>query len=164
MKSPTRGFLPSLRTQARNRGKRKGVRVQIPPRPRETTDGPRTQKARTGAVSLLSPGGTIPRTPRCEALRASRIWDGSEPQPGSRRRRRSQALRAEGVGFEPTRSVTRPSNFQDCRHRPLGEPSSGTNSTAAGRLVLHQWLIGPEGRKRRLPTPPESGKRRRFLG
>ncbi len=31
--------------------------------------------------------------------------------------------RAEGVGFEPTRSVTRSSNFQDCRHRPLGEPS-----------------------------------------
>ena len=32
--------------------------------------------------------------------------------------------RAEGVGFEPTRSVTTPNGFQDHRHRPLGEPSS----------------------------------------
>ena len=30
---------------------------------------------------------------------------------------------AEGVGFEPTMSVTTHSGFQDRRHRPLGEPS-----------------------------------------
>ena len=30
---------------------------------------------------------------------------------------------AESVGFEPTRPVTRPSGFQDRRHRPLGELS-----------------------------------------
>jgi hypothetical protein len=30
---------------------------------------------------------------------------------------------AEGVGFEPTRTVTRPSGFQDRRTRPLCEPS-----------------------------------------
>ena len=30
---------------------------------------------------------------------------------------------AEGVGFEPTVSVSRHSCFQDNRHRPLGEPS-----------------------------------------
>ena len=31
--------------------------------------------------------------------------------------------RAEGVGFEPTRTRQRPNGFQDHRHRPLGEPS-----------------------------------------
>jgi hypothetical protein len=31
--------------------------------------------------------------------------------------------KAEGVGFEPTMSVTTHSGFQDRRHRPLGEPS-----------------------------------------
>ncbi len=30
---------------------------------------------------------------------------------------------AEGQGFEPWRNITAPSSFQDCRHRPLGEPS-----------------------------------------
>jgi hypothetical protein len=39
---------------------------------------------------------------------------------------------AEGVGFEPTRSVTRSSNFQDCRHRPLGEPSWMAQLYASG--------------------------------
>lgn len=37
--------------------------------------------------------------------------------------------RAEGVGFEPTMTVTSHSGFQDRRHRPLGEPSQ----TAAQR-------------------------------
>jgi SAM-dependent methyltransferase len=32
-------------------------------------------------------------------------------------------IRAEGVGFEPTMSVTTHNGFQDRRHRPLGEPS-----------------------------------------
>jgi hypothetical protein len=32
-------------------------------------------------------------------------------------------VRAEGVGFEPTMTVTSHSGFQDRRHRPLGEPS-----------------------------------------
>ena len=32
-------------------------------------------------------------------------------------------VNAEGEGFEPSRTVTSPSGFQDRRHRPLGEPS-----------------------------------------
>src|SRR3989442_459427 len=32
-------------------------------------------------------------------------------------------VKAEGEGFEPSRTVTSPSGFQDRRHRPLGEPS-----------------------------------------
>ena len=39
---------------------------------------------------------------------------------------------AEGEGFEPSRTVTSPSGFQDRRHRPLGEPS----------LVPPAWLGG----------------------
>ena len=50
------------------------------------------------------------------------------PGPGPcvhRRERRYRRSRwsAEGVGFEPTRTLTRSSGFQDRRHRPLGEPS-----------------------------------------
>ena len=37
--------------------------------------------------------------------------------------RRCFARCAEGEGFEPSRTVTSPSGFQDRRHRPLGEPS-----------------------------------------
>jgi hypothetical protein len=40
--------------------------------------------------------------------------------------------KAEGVGFEPTRTRQRPNGFQDHRHRPLGEPSCVANSTRAG--------------------------------
>jgi putative PIG3 family NAD(P)H quinone oxidoreductase len=46
---------------------------------------------------------------------------------------------AEGVGFEPTETITRLSGFQDRRHRPLGEPSYA--AAAAG------------GRESRLPVP-----------
>ena len=46
---------------------------------------------------------------------------------------------AEGVGFEPTRPVTRPSGFQDRRHRPLGEPSPiGPNPTGRGSAALSE--------------------------
>ena len=38
-------------------------------------------------------------------------------------RRPDRPHKAEGVGFEPTMSVTTHSGFQDRRHRPLGEPS-----------------------------------------
>jgi hypothetical protein len=34
---------------------------------------------------------------------------------------------AEGVGFEPTVTLSRHSGFQDRRHRPLGEPSRRLN-------------------------------------
>ena len=34
---------------------------------------------------------------------------------------------AEGVGFEPTRTLPRPSGFQDHRTRPLCEPSRTLN-------------------------------------
>jgi hypothetical protein len=34
------------------------------------------------------------------------------------------------VGFEPTRTLARPSGFQDRRHRPLGEPSADNPSAA----------------------------------
>ncbi len=40
---------------------------------------------------------------------------------------------AEGVGFEPTSRVTPTSNFQDCRHRPLGEPSCMGQPYASGK-------------------------------
>src|SRR5215472_4913753 len=39
-------------------------------------------------------------------------------------------LSAEGVGFEPTRTLTRPNGFQDRRPRPLGEPSADNDSGA----------------------------------
>ena len=39
---------------------------------------------------------------------------------------------AEGVGFEPTRTVTRPSGFQDRRTRPLCEPSWPTEANKYG--------------------------------
>src|SRR6266536_500168 len=42
---------------------------------------------------------------------------------------------AEGVGFEPTRTVTGPSGFQDRRHRPLGEPSRAANTKVSQRTV-----------------------------
>jgi hypothetical protein len=45
--------------------------------------------------------------------------------------------RAEGVGFEPTRSVTTPSGFQDRRHRPLGEPSRPAVSARLTVIVDH---------------------------
>jgi hypothetical protein len=56
-------------------------------------------------------GGRPPGIIRCEQRE-----DGRRPSNMVNRE-------AEGVGFEPTRSVTRPSGFQDRRHRPLGEPS-----------------------------------------
>jgi site-specific DNA recombinase len=40
---------------------------------------------------------------------------------------------AEGVGFEPTRTLPRPSGFQDRRHRPLGEPSRLTSVAGSRR-------------------------------
>jgi hypothetical protein len=42
-------------------------------------------------------------------------------------------LSAEGQGFEPWRTIARPSGFQDRRHRPLGEPSC--RGTPAGGPV-----------------------------
>jgi hypothetical protein len=43
---------------------------------------------------------------------------------------------AEGVGFEPTRTLARPSGFQDRRHRPLGEPSRVRVIRDRGRIAL----------------------------
>ena len=37
---------------------------------------------------------------------------------------RPEQIRAEGMGFESMRPLARPSNFQDCRLRPLGHPSN----------------------------------------
>ena len=48
----------------------------------------------------------------------------------------SRDHKAEGVGFEPTMSVTTHSGFQDRRHRPLGEPSRVPNLTPPGSLTV----------------------------
>jgi transcriptional regulator with XRE-family HTH domain len=59
--------------------------------------------------------------------RDRRVGNVDELPPRSRQARRRPTtfllVRAEGVGFEPTRTRQRPNGFQDHRHRPLGEPS-----------------------------------------
>jgi hypothetical protein len=61
------------------------------------------------------------------------------------------AGQAEGVGFEPTRSVTQPSGFQDRRHRPLGEPSCVDQPYASGAVrVIRE--IGLRGTAKPSPT------------
>src|ERR1700761_7447534 len=112
MRSPIRGFLTGFRVHVRNRGNFTGVRVQIPPRPRETqatpvllrgpgspryiprgaTPGPPALRGRPppdpsgfyrdGVVSLCPRGR--PPAPRREALRASRTFRGFTRSRGCR--------------------------------------------------------------------------------
>ena len=77
-------------------------------------------------TTLLEPERTRPAQPGTAApgdLSHLAVWV-ERLQEGNRNAYFCCSERAEGVGFEPTRTRQRPSGFQDRRHRPLGEPSS----------------------------------------
>jgi hypothetical protein len=98
---------------------------------RDTAGTTRTKRARAGCYRR--------RVPTSRAQPACGVPGGVPPgiirreqREGGRRPSNMANRVAEGVGFEPTRSVTRSSNFQDCRHRPLGEPSWSAQLYASG--------------------------------
>ena len=80
-----------------------GVLHQIDDAPQLGRDVPQAQRSAPGC----SPAG---RYPHHAAHRQLSLWPRS-------------CWSAEGQGFEPWRTIARPSGFQDRRHRPLGEPS-----------------------------------------
>ncbi len=98
---------------------------------------PRTVTARSPDGSLSLRGASLGHaegTPRSTRL------DVDHPKIGSRRlQAQDYGHSAEGVGFEPTRTLPRPSGFQDRRTRPLCEPSrclKVPNCQAAARTLL----------------------------
>lgn len=60
---------------------------------------------------------------RAQASQTAGACTGKNPARHAVVRGSNVDILAEGVGFEPTRTVTRPTGFQDQRTRPLCEPS-----------------------------------------